>query len=152
MYAGLQSSFLKADAAKAQAAGENVADQAQADRLERAAQYGKAAASEYDAQSLENLNVTLGNLDAVRAAASTDPSSPTGAALRDRTEYIADRSRTTQVSNIMAQAAQNEADANYMRSAGAYALKVGDISAKAIKLQGYADLGSKLAKTVVPGG
>ena len=118
--------------------GENAADQAQAARLDQAAQYGRAAADETDAQLRENLAVQLDNIDVVRAAAGIDPSSPTTAALRDRTTQIADRARSIQVGNIRAQADQNSADADYLRSAGAYALKIGQFNAGAAIAKGIA--------------
>lgn len=147
IYAGLQSSADKAQAANAQAAGENAGDQAQADRLDRAAEYGHAAAEETNAQLSENLNVQLGNIDAVRAAARVDPTSPTTAALSDRTDFMANRTRAIQVGNINAQADQNTSDATYLRSAGAYALKMGKLGADATMLGGYAAAGDKIAKT-----
>lgn len=145
--AGLVGAGYQADAVRAKAAGENAADQAQADRLDRAAQYGKAAAEETNAQLSENLNVQLGNIDAVRAAAHSDPSSPAGQALRDRAEYMGDRAKAIQVGNITAKAAQDKADADYMRQAGAYALKVGGIGANAAMLGGVAGAAGTVAKT-----
>jgi hypothetical protein len=109
--------------------GEQAGDNAQADRLDRQAEYGRAAAAETDAQLRENLNVSLGNIDAVRAAQNTDPTSPTTAALRDRTAYIGDRARSIQVGNLNAQADQNESDADYLRQAGSFALSNSRVAA-----------------------
>lgn len=111
--------------------GTSQADQYQAARLERAAEYGKVAATEVSAQGLEKLNVTLGNIDAVRAVGNVDPSSPTTEAIRSRTTYLAERDTNIKVGNILGQVAQNEADAAYMRSASAFALTNGIIGAGA---------------------
>lgn len=110
-------------------AGAQSAADAKAARLEQAAQYGRVAAQQTDAQLTEQLNTTLGNIDAIRAAANTDPSSPTGNAIRSSQEYVGDRQRTTTVNNIVRQANQNDADAKYTRAAGDYALKMGYVSA-----------------------
>jgi hypothetical protein len=71
---------------------------------------------------LEQENTQLGNIDAIRAAAGADPTSPTSYALKDRTAAIGDRNRSTAVDSILAQAQQDEADANYMKQAGDFAL------------------------------
>jgi hypothetical protein len=101
--------------------GDEAAADYQANKLRVSAEYARGAAKETDAQMRENLNLQLQNIDAVRAAANIDPTSPTTAALKDRTAMIGDRSRSIQVGNIMAQAAQNEADANYTEQAGKFA-------------------------------
>lgn len=105
--------------------GEQSADDFQAAKLKRSAEYAKGAAAETDTQMRENLNLQLSNIDAVRAAANIDPSSPTTAALKDRTAMIGDRSRSIQVGNIMAKAAQDEADSNYLTQAGSFAYTMG---------------------------
>jgi len=98
------------------------ADDFKAAQQERAATYGRLKAQQTDAGMLEQENIQLGNIDAIRAAAGADPTSPTSYALKDRTRELGDRNRSTAVDNILAQAQQNEADANYMRQAGDYAL------------------------------
>lgn len=105
--------------------GDQAAADYQANKLRVAADYARTSAVQTDAQMRENLNVQLGNIDAVRAAANVNPASPTTAAIRDRTEMIGDRSRSTKVGNIMAQAAQDESDATYYNQAGAFALQMG---------------------------
>lgn len=105
--------------------GEQSADDFQAAKLKRSAEYARGAAAETDTQMRENLNLQLSNIDAVRAAANIDPTSPTTAALKDRTAMIGDRSRSIQVGNIMAKAAQDEADSKYMTEAGEFAYKMG---------------------------
>jgi len=111
--------------------GEQAADEYKAQSLERAAQVGTVKAAQTGAQLTERLNNTLGNIDAVRAAAHADPTSPTGAAIRDTAEYQGTREKTITVDNILEQTAQDESDAAYLRSAGKYALLTSDISAAA---------------------
>lgn len=109
----------------------SAADQYQAQRLERAAQYGKVQAVQTSAQGLEKLNVTLGNIEAVRAAGNVDPSSPTTAAIKDRTSFLSERDTGIRVENILAQASQNQSDAAYLRDASDYALTMGEVGAAA---------------------
>jgi hypothetical protein len=109
--------------------GEMQGDQYQAARLKRAAEYGRVKAAQTSAQLTEQLNQTLGNIDVVRAAARTDPTSPTGAAYRDFEEALGERRRGIAVGNINAQVLQDEADASYMRRAGTYALLGGALGA-----------------------
>jgi hypothetical protein len=111
--------------------GEQAADEYKAESLERAANFGRTKAAQTGAQYTEQLNNTLGNIDAIRAAAHADPSSPTGAAIRDTAEYQGDRQKSITVDNILEQADQDTADAAYLRSAGKYALMTSDISAAA---------------------
>lgn len=104
------------------AQGMSSADQYQAELLDRAAKYGELQATQVNAQMTRNLTMTLGNIDAVRAAARTDPTSPTGAAVRDFTEQTLTEQKNTKVDSIMAQAQEDEADAAYLRSASSNAL------------------------------
>lgn len=111
--------------------GEATADTYQADRLTTAAQYGDLKATQTGAQMTRNLNTTLGNIDAVRAAANADPNSPTGAAFRDNQESIGNTQRSITVDSINAQSLQDRNDAAYYRQASSNALLSGDISAAA---------------------
>lgn len=113
------------------AQGTATADQYQADRLEKAAQYGDLKAAQTGGQMTRNLNNVLGNIDAVRAAANADPSSPTGAAFRDNQEMIGDTQRSIAVGNINAQTLQQRNDAAFYRQASSDALLSGEISAGA---------------------
>jgi hypothetical protein len=56
--------------------------------LKNAAQRGRVAAAQNGASASERLAADLGNIDAVRAAAHTDPTSPTSAAVRDLNETL----------------------------------------------------------------
>lgn len=111
------------------AKGTQRADEAKAAQLERAAERGRLAATQTSAQMTEDLNTTLGNIAAVRAAANIDPSSPTTAAILDRQEYVGNRARDISVENLKAQAEENDASAAYMRQAGAFALSQGKFGA-----------------------
>ena len=123
-----------------QGSGTQAADDYQANKQRVAAEYARGAAAETDSQMRENLNVSLENIDAIRSAAGIDPTSPTTAALKQRAGMIADRQRSIQVGNIMAQAAQDESDANYLQQAGSFAYTQGIIG-------GIAGAAGKLAQT-----
>jgi hypothetical protein len=114
----------------------NAADIYQSQRLDRAAEYGRVAAVQTNVQGVEKLDITLGNIDAVRAAGNIDPSSPTTEAIRERTSYLSERDTNIKVGNILAQTQQDEADAAYLRKAGAFALTAGKIGAAATLLKG----------------
>jgi hypothetical protein len=70
------------------------ADTYRATELDRAARYGELQAVQSGAQGTRNLAITLGNIDATRAAAHDDPTSAAGAAVRgarrDRERLMAD--------------------------------------------------------------
>jgi hypothetical protein len=119
--------------------GQKSADDFKAAQQERAATYGRLKAQQTDAQMLEQENTQLGNIDAIRAAAGADPTSPTSYALKDRTQFLGDRNRSTAVDSILAQAQQDDADANYMKQAGDFALTSSFINAGT-------DIGKGLAK------
>lgn len=91
-------------------------------KSDRAAEYGRLNAAQVGSQLSRDLNTTLGNLDAIRSAAHTDPTSPTGAAVRGMEEGIGLEQKAIKVGNINAQATQNEADAAYYRVAATNAL------------------------------
>jgi hypothetical protein len=114
-----------------QSQGTADADQYQAQKLEQAATYGDLKAVQIGGQMTRNLNQTLGNIDAVRAAANADPTSPTGAAVRDNAEAIGTDQKNITVDSILAQSNQERNDAAYYRSAASNALFAGDISAGA---------------------
>ena len=111
-----------------QGEGEQAADDYKSQKAKKAADYARVAATLTDAQMRENLNTQLANIDAIRAAGNADPNSPTSIAVKDRNAMIGDRQRNIQVGNIMAQAAQDEADAKYFSEAGDFALKMGYLS------------------------
>jgi hypothetical protein len=113
---GAASSIMKGE-------GQQSADDFRAAQSERAATYGKLKAQQTDAQMLENENTQMGNIDAIRAAAGADPTSPTSIAIQQRAQFVGDRQRSITVDNILAQSQQDSADAAYLRDAGDFALK-----------------------------
>jgi hypothetical protein len=127
---------LSAYSAYEKGAASAYADEYQAQRLEKSAQVGRVKAVQTSAQMTERLNDTLGNIDAVRAAAHDDPTSPTGAAIRDTAEARGVRAKTITVDNILEQAQQDEADAAYERGAAKYAMMGGEIGAGASLFSG----------------
>jgi hypothetical protein len=104
------------------------ADVYQAQLMEEQAQYGELKAKQTNAQMTNRLAITLGHIDAVRAAAHTDPTSPTGAAVRGEREMLGTEQKEITVENIMQQARMDEANAAYMRSQSSNALLSGNIS------------------------
>jgi hypothetical protein len=128
--------------------GTEQADIYKAEVLEQQAQYGELKATQTNAQMTRNLAITLGHIDAVRAAAHTDPTSPTGAAVRGMTEEIGTQKKGIAVENILQQVRMDEANAAYMRNAAGNALLAGDV-------QMAGDLFSGLAgasQSLTPGG
>ena len=115
--ASLASIGLQAYSTILQSQGVAAGDEYQAAKLDQAAQYGELKAVQTGGQMLRSLNTTLGNIDAVRAAANADPTSPTGAAVRDNQENIGNEQRSIVVGSILQQARQDRADAEYYRSA-----------------------------------
>jgi hypothetical protein len=128
-----------------QSQGVAAADNFQAQKLESAAEYGDLKAVQTGGQMTRNLNTTLGNIEAVRAAANADPNSPTGAAIRDNQEQIGIDQKNITVDSILAQSNQDRNDANYYKSAASSALFAGEIGAAAGIAKGIAGL-------AIPGG
>jgi hypothetical protein len=108
--------------------GTAAGDVFKAEELEQQAKYGELKATQTNAQLTRNLAITLGHIDAVRAAAHTDPTSPTGAAVRGEVEAIGTEQKNIKVADIMQQVRMDEANAAYMRSAASNALMAGNIS------------------------
>ena len=123
-----------------QSQGTASADEYQAQKLETAATYGDLKAVQTGGQMSRQLNQTLGNIDAVRAAAGADPNSPTGAAISDDQEKIGTDQRITTVDSILQQSRQDRADASYYKSAASSALFAGEIGAAAGIAKGIASV------------
>ena len=102
--------------------GTQAADQYQAGVLTEKAQLGQAQSVETSANSVMRLNASLGNIDAVRAASGDSPTSPTGVALRSVTTANANQGKAIQVGNILSQNEMDTAGADYLNSAGSFAL------------------------------
>jgi hypothetical protein len=134
----LASLGLSAYSTMLKAEGTAKADEWQAAKLDNAAKYGELKAVQTGAQMSRSLNTTLGNIEAVRAAARADPNSPTGAAILDEQQQLGTEQRLTTVNSILAQATQDRSDANYYRSAAKDALFAGKIGAAAGIAKGLA--------------
>lgn len=104
-------------------------DEFQASRLEQAAAFGKTQAALTDSTMRENLNITLGNIETVRAAAGIDPTSPTTGALMGQSTDRANMQRMAAVGTIRSQNAEDIASANYLRQAGDFAVTQSYLSA-----------------------
>lgn len=107
------------------------ADEYQATKLQTDATYGDLKAVQTGGQMTRDLNTTLGNIDAVHAAAGTDPSSPTGMAYRQNQENIGTTNKNITVDSILAQSTQERNDAAYYQSAASNALFAGGVGAAA---------------------
>jgi hypothetical protein len=112
-----------------QGKGNKAANEMRAAQAERAAQIGRINADSTDATLTERLKTTLGNIDAIRAAGNVDPASPTTAAIDDLNTKLSNRQRLAAVGTIREQASTDDASANYLRSAGSFALNQGYVGA-----------------------
>jgi hypothetical protein len=133
------------------------ADVYKSELLQQQAQYGELKATQTNAQMTRRLAVTLGHIDAVRAAAHTDPTSPTGAAVRGEREMELGTQKEITVENIMQQARMDESNAAYMRSQSSNALLSGNIAMLGDLFQGGAGAfkgtgGTPDYSQVLPGG
>jgi hypothetical protein len=122
------------------AQGTSTADLFKAQTLDQSATYGELKATQVGGQLTRNLDLQLGNIDAVRAANRTDPTSPTGIAVHDYVESVGEQQRDTKVDTIMQQARTDEASAAYMRQASSTALLGGDLGIAGTLLSGAAGL------------
>jgi hypothetical protein len=111
--------------------GEKAADDFKATRAEEAAKFGRLQADLTDTTDREKLNITLSNIDAIRASGNIDPRSPTGAAIAARNTQLSDMQRMAATGTLRAQAASDEAGAQYLRKAGDFALSNAYIGAAA---------------------
>lgn len=104
-------------------AGQAAAKQ-QAAEAQRAAQVGKIKALDTATQMDDELNTTIGNIQAVRAAANVG-ASPTEAAITDKERDVSNRERNIRVFNINQQVASDEASARFYRRSGRTSLFTG---------------------------
>jgi hypothetical protein len=112
-------------AGQAAAAGENQ----RAQQAANASAIGRAKAAQTDAYMRDSLASTMGNIMAVRAAANTDPSSPTGFAVLNRQENLGDEARAQKVANINNQADSDASAAIFYRNSAENALTGSYLSA-----------------------
>lgn len=105
------------------------ADDFKAAQANEAAKFGRLQADLSDTTSHERLNTTLGNIDAIRAAAHVDPTSPTTAAVEDWQTQISERQRLATSGTLRSQANTDDASADYLRKAGQFAQEQGYLNA-----------------------
>lgn len=117
--------------------GEQASQEFLAARDERSAEIGRIKANQTDTQLRDELRTTLSGIDATRAAAGIDMTSPTTFALKAEEERISDRARTIKTGSILAQAEEDEMTAAYRRRVGRSALAGGALSAGASLLSGF---------------
>jgi hypothetical protein len=96
---------------------------------QRKAAYGKIKADQTATQMNDSLQNTLANIDAVRAAAGTAPDSPTGAALRNRSEGLGERDINQKKDNILAQVTDDQDAAAFYQSSAGAAMNAADLTA-----------------------
>lgn len=111
--------------------GEQAADNFKAARADEAAKFGRLQADLTDTTMRQQLNITLSNIDAIRATGNIDPRSPTGAALEDQSEERSDLQRISKEVTLRTQANSDEAGAAYLRQAGDFALSQSYLGAAA---------------------
>lgn len=109
--------------------GQQAADTYQSQLLEEQAQFGNVKAAEAGAQLTQRLNQTLGNIDTIRAAAHTDPTSPTGAAVRGQAEQIGGTQRSITVASDLMQSELENQQAQWLKYAGSQAVTGAYLSA-----------------------
>lgn len=111
--------------------GTQAADDMQADQLTQAAQFGETQAKLTDTTMRQNLTTTLGNIEAVRAAANVDPNSPTSVAMMDQSTQRSDMQRMAAVGSIRQQDETDIASSDYLKQAGDFAVTQSYIGAAA---------------------
>src|ERR1700716_1286946 len=74
-------------------AATQASDEFQADQAREHAKFGRLQADLADTTARERLNTSLGNIDAIRAAAHIDPTSPTTQAVEQWQTQISERQR-----------------------------------------------------------
>jgi hypothetical protein len=120
----------------AQGKGQQAAANYEAGRKDLAAKFARAQAAQVDAHLSEELNTTIANINAVRAAQGGSPLSPTTQALIDNESKMSDRERKLRVNNLKAEASEAEGAANYLRYSGKVAMGAARIGALSTVLKG----------------
>lgn len=113
------------------AQGVQAANDFKSEQAKVAADTGRTAAAQTDSALRDELHTTLGNIAAIRASTGTDPYSPTGVALQEKSIENSDRQRKIKVQNIMNQVGLDEQGEGYYRSAAKNALMGGVLGAGA---------------------
>lgn len=112
-----------------QAKGQKAAYDYQSQVEAREANVSKVQGEQTIAQMTGKLNQALGNIDTVRAAGHDDPTSPTGASIRDTTEYLGDMDKTTASDYYFNEQQIHEDNSKFDLAAGQYAMKAGQMAA-----------------------
>jgi hypothetical protein len=141
--ASIASAGLKAYGDYMEGAGKAEGAKYRAATLEANAQRARVQAVQTGAAESMQLAQTLGHIDAVRAAAHGDPTSPMAAAYRDQQEEFGLTKKSIDIDNIMQQSRQDESDAAYLRTSAKYALLGGEIAAGS-------DVLSAMSKAMLP--
>lgn len=118
-------------------AGRNAA-KAQGEAALRQAEYGRIQAAQTDRAMRDQFEFTLGNIQAVRAAAGQDPNSPTGQTLTNFAQSQADMERQRKVSNVLTQVSEQERAARFYRRSGGNQMLGGLLSAAGSIARGVA--------------
>lgn len=112
--------------------------QAFTERLQ--AHQGHTKAAQTNTAMSEHLTDVLANISAVRAAANTDPLSPTGAAITNRVHAQGDQDISRTVSNINQEADQHMFASYFYEDAAKRAIEAGNKSQMAGLLSGVSGL------------
>lgn len=126
--ATLASAGLSVASGVMQGQGQAAAYRAKEAQAQRTAFDARVAADQTDSQLRDELTVTLGNIDAIRAAAGVGADSPTGDAIRAKQTQVSDAQRRIRVGNLQSQADQAASDALFYHSAAGNALELGIFS------------------------
>lgn len=110
----------------------------QMEQSARAAEYGRIQAAETDTAMRKELEFTMGNIDAVRAAANADPMSPTGAAVSNYVTSNANQERETKVRNRLRQVADDERAVSFYQSSAQKSMIGGLLSGAGALAKGFA--------------
>lgn len=129
---------LSAYSAHEKGVGAKAASDYKADTLERSAEYGELKAAQTGAALRERLAKTLGTIDTVRAAAGADPTSPTGAQVRDWSENLGERQRLIAQESLLQQSDQERRDAAFTRAQGKFAMGLSNLDVASTLLGGAA--------------
>lgn len=135
-----------AGAANAEARGKSafMSSMLSAEEAEIAAARGELKATQTDSFLRQQTSDTLANVMAVRSAAGTDSSSPTGAAVMNNFHQRADDARVIQTSNIRADAAMQRMNAMMYRMGGMQALSSSQSVADTMGLNGILGAGGSI--------
>jgi len=105
----------------------------------------RTAADQTDTQYREQLDQTLGRINAIRAAAGADWRSPTGNAILEEERRQSDRRRLIDVGNQRAQASMYDDNAEFYGWAADNAQSMGMLNAFTAGIRGLSGLASSAA-------